>query len=150
MLGSGLLPAARLRLGPSPNAMSVTESSLPLGAMFFSFWKRFSASTESAAQTPLGSPCKKPRSTSACWISRYRSGVGAVWELRRATAGGRRLVALLLDFDFAAEPLRAGLTLAVRFVAALRTGLFAENAGAAINNAARLKQMIRTTRKFLL
>jgi len=52
---------------------------------------------DSESQVPEGSLCRYPRLASACWISRYRSGVGACWFDRLA----RCAVLPFFDFDLA-------------------------------------------------
>ena len=63
--------------------MSESESSLPVGSRFWSCWKRRKASADSSPHTPVGAACRYPRSNSACWISRCRSGVGTCWPCRQ-------------------------------------------------------------------
>ena len=60
-----------------------SESSLPLASSFWSCWNRFSASTLSVPHFSGTGDCRYPRSMSACWISRYRSGVGSCWPRRQ-------------------------------------------------------------------
>ena len=46
------------RLGPSPRAINASEPILPSGSRFWSFWKRFSASTDPGFQAPSTGPWK--------------------------------------------------------------------------------------------
>lgn len=81
--------------------------------MFCAVWNRFNASTEVGPQDPVtASGARYPLSTSACWISLYRSGVGTAWRVRHVLRTGallpRRAAAVVPDFPeavLAPEPL---------------------------------------------